>query len=175
MYMILEQKGIINLSCYPRITVVPYKDAFRVCAFLELMPVETLADSNFHWKTITLATFDNELDAHYCLWHLCHSLQAGVKSWATADVKRPTDVWQNAKKEIGTQLHIGRVIKTAVLRLSGFYEWTIEYDPRIKARYKDLFDDDYAIVKNKLHAELDSGVATQIKIKWAPQTREVSD
>ena len=165
--MILESKGIINLTCYPRITVVEYKDAFRVFAFLELMPVETLADSNLHWKTITLATFDDELDAHYCLWHLYHSLQSGEKSWNPENIKMPSDAWQTTKKEFrSTGFHIKNVVKTAFLCLSGFYQWTIEYDPNIVARYKDFSSDDYAAVEKMLRDKLDSELTKEIQIEW---------
>lgn len=165
--MILESEGIINLACYSRINVVVYNNKFQICAFLTNDPVTSLEDRNFDLKTITLATYDNELDANYCLWHLYHTLQSGENSWNPEDVKMPSDAWKATKKEFrSTELHIKNVVKTARLCLSGLYEWTIEYDPNIDVRYKKLPSADYAAAAEKLHNILDSELTKEIQIEW---------
>lgn len=169
MYMILESIGIINLACYPSINVVEYKNAFLLCAFLELVPVASLDDRSLDWKTITLATYDNELDAHYCLWHLFHSLQSGKKSWDPADVQRPCDAWETTQSELlRTRLNIKHWVKNATLCYSGFYEWTIEYDQRMEERYPTISSADNEEVEDKLRNILDSELAKKVEIKWAP-------
>ncbi len=169
MFMILESEGIINLACYSRINVVPYNNKFQICAFLTNDRVALLDDRNFDLKTITLATYDNELDANYCLWHLYHTLQSGEKSWNPEYVKMPSDAWKTTKKEFrSTELHIKNVVKTARLCLSGLCEWTIEYDPNITARYRNLSTDDYTAVEDKFRNILDSELTKEIQIEWTP-------
>lgn len=167
MYILLETEGLLNLSCYPRLTVVPYDSDFLICGFFSAVPPASLDAATIEWQTIRVASFDNALDAHYCLWHLFHSLKSGEVSWSLEDVTMPSVAWQITQKEMSqTKLNIRHWIETARLCFSGFYEWRIEYDVEVSKRYS-IVDGDTDAVENRLRSALSSELSASIEIKWA--------
>lgn len=115
MYVTTEKQGIINPSNYPRIDVYPDADIYVLCAFTERSP-----DRNEPEYRVTIATYNDRVDADYALIHLYRSLDIGENTWDPKNVPLLSDMWNKVKQKLSNEENVSEsfLIKSASLTLS---------------------------------------------------------
>lgn len=101
MYIKQESKGIINLICYPRTDILEGKDkkTYNLVIFSSY-DIDSESKNECYYKHgIVIKSFEKQVDAYYCLWHLWQSIDSGKKTWNPNDVPTPTSEWRQCLKD----------------------------------------------------------------------------
>ena len=166
MYMI-EDRGIINLTLYPRFNIIENNNAYRLCAFTCLeTDHEIKQNDNFRKEGLTLMTFENEVDAEYALWHLFGSFEdSHITTWDPDDVKKPSEIWKAIIEDYSNDEDIHEVLSASVLSLSNVKDIDIDigYDQSI-VNYRDITEEEMLSISD----ELKVAPLTTIKVRWNP-------
>lgn len=113
MYLTTEKQGIINPDNYPRIDVYLDADIYVLCAFTERSP-----DQNEPKHRITIATYNDRVDADYALIHLYRALDMGENTWNSKDVPLLSDIWNEVKQNLSNDQHVSNLIKNTSLDIT---------------------------------------------------------
>lgn len=127
MFVITENHGIINLSCFPQVDVVGYDGVWRVQAFYQKPP----GAPTFFLSGFTLAEFKEEIEARYSFCRLYSALKAGESVWDPRTAGWFSDLWGKAKKGLSSSgnPHIDLdILELLELEITGLREITIGYD-----------------------------------------------
>lgn len=165
MYMI-EDRGIINLTLYPRFNILERNNVYQLCAFTNLETDNQIEQNdNFRKEGLTLMTFENEVDAEYALWHLFASFKDNRTTWDTDEIKKPSEIWKTIKEDHSNVVNISKVLLESVLSVSGVQEIDIGCDQSILYLRGITKQDIYPISK-KLENKLKVPPITTIKVRW---------
>ena len=166
MYMI-EDRGIINLTLYPRFNILERNNVYKLCAFTCLEADYQIADDNSIYKDcLTLMAFENEVDAEYVLWHLFASFKDNrITTWDPEEIKKPSEIWETIKEDYSNEQYISEVLLDSVLSVSGVHEIDIGYDQR-SVNHKGITNQDIYPISNRLSKELRVAPITTIKVRW---------
>ena len=129
MYVATEKHGIVNLTCYPRIDVVTANNSWVLHAFRHADVIK----SNFEGTLsgVSLATFDEEIEANYSYCNLFSSLESGKSTWDPKAVGSFSDLWEKVKQEIPSVTSVPQAsLEKLELSISGLQEITIAYPRR---------------------------------------------
>ena len=126
MFVITENHGIINLSCFPQVDVIEHDGVWQLQAFYQKPPnAPTVFLSGF-----SLAEFKEEIQAKYSFCCLYSALEAGLSVWDPRTVQWFSDLWGKAKKELSSfnnpHVDLDR-LNLLELKITGLREITIGY------------------------------------------------
>ena len=108
MHITTKEKGIINPDNYPRIDIYPDAGDYLLCAFTERDP-----DQNAPKQRITIAIYNEKVDADYALIHLYRALDMAKNTWHSKDVPLLSDIWNKVKQKLSNDQHVSELIKNA--------------------------------------------------------------
>lgn len=132
MYITTEEQGIINPDNYPRIDVYPDADIYVLCAFTERSP-----NQNEPEHRITIATYNDRVDADYALIHLYRSLDMAKNTWNSKDVPLLSDIWNEVKQKLSNDKHVSDLIENASLNITLPDKLTITLPYPLADKYVD--------------------------------------
>lgn len=108
MHITTEEKGIINPDNYPRIDIYSDAGTYLLCAFTERDP-----DRSAPKQRITIAAYNEKIDADYALIHLYRALDMAKNTWHSKDVPLLSDMWNKVKQKLSNDQHVSEFIKNA--------------------------------------------------------------
>ena len=160
------EEGLINLNCYSRVDIVEDASIWSLAAFMEVNTTD--------FSGISLAEFDEEVEARYNLCCLYSALEAGETVWDPCEVEPFLDLWDKAKKALSAEnkLHSpvpSYVLNTLKLNITGLREITIKNIRGNRAR--SITDAEKDAVEKRIKHTLPS-VARSWKIEWEDIIRE---
>ena len=113
MYITTQENGIINPDNYPRIDVYSDADTYVLCAFTERSP-----DQSDPKQRITIAVYNEKVDADYALIHLYASLNMGEKTWDSKNAPLLSEAWDEVKQKFSNDQQASKLIKDAFLNIA---------------------------------------------------------
>lgn len=167
---IIEDRGIINLTLYPRFNILEHNNVYQLCAFTNLETDNHIEQNdNFRKEGLTLMTFENDVDAEYALWHLFASFKDNrITTWDTDKIKKPSEIWETIKEDHAHEQYMSKVLSESVLSVSGVQEIDIGYDQSIGPDNITI-EKLMSVIKQKLENELKVASITpilSIKVRW---------
>ena len=143
MFILTQNNEIINLHHYPRVCVQPNTGS-------ELIAVTALAEQTFDPRkdTITIAIFDNSMDADYARNDLFKAIATGRPAWNVNAIKSLSDIWNKVKADNESL----PLINKAELSVSNLNELTITYPSYYRGT--ENVDNNIEIVKPELQKAL---------------------
>ena len=163
---IIEDRGIINLTLYPRFNILERNNVYQLCAFTNLETDNQIEQNdNFRKEGLTLMAFENEVDAEYALWHLFASFKNRITTWDTDEIKKPSEIWETIKKEYANEQYIPELLLETVLSVSGVQEIVIGYNQSI-VTHRYITDQDMHPISKGLKNALQVPPIATIKVRW---------
>ena len=121
MYIITENNGIINLDHYPRVGIYQHQETHILSAI-------TVPDSIKRGdERITIAKYNQRVDADYTLLSLYSALAMGSNTWDPRSVISISQLWCEVKQEFSSDNNIWGLTKNAILNLIDTNKLTITY------------------------------------------------
>ena len=108
MYITTEDNGIINSDNYPRIDVYSDDDTYLLCAFTERDP-----DQSDPKQRISIAVYNEKVNADYALIHLYRSLDMEKNTWDSKNVPRFSDMWNEVKQKLSNNQRLSKLVNNA--------------------------------------------------------------
>ena len=143
MFVITENHGIINLSCFPQVDVIEHDGVWLLQAFYQ----KPLNAPTFFLSGFPLAEFKEEIEARYSFCRLYSALEAGESVWDPRTVGWFSDLWGKAKKELSSSgnPHIDLdILEQLELEITGLREITISYDSA------DIYENERRGIESKI-------------------------
>lgn len=154
MFIMTEKHEIINLNYYARIKV----DRNEIKASVK---PTILGDKGDTSVSITVASFDESMDADYALHDLFKAIADGKPIWNVNTVTSLSSVWNTIRAEQGSVALMDRV----KLSVSGLNEFTVTY-PSYHKGTNDA-DKNIEIVKSELLKALGGDSAIIVRPEFA--------
>ncbi len=150
MHITTEERGIINPDNYPRIDIYPDAETYLLCAFTERDP-----DQSASKQRITIAVYNEKIDADYALVHLYRALDMAKNTWHSKDVPLLSDVWDKVKQKLSNDQHVSDFIKNASIDVTLPDQLTIKIPyPFPEKKIDDKETDFITIQATKVSTEL---------------------
>ena len=152
-YINTEDDKIINLDHYCSIEVDRPLRATR-CKLIAVLPTTTKTERD---RNETIATFKNEIDAHYSRSHLLKAIADSKPLWDVNTVKSLSEAWCKVKEDNPSMDFLSKI---EIISVSGLGEITIAY-PIIYQGTGTLGDK-----KKEVETLLINVLDEHIKFKW---------
>ena len=165
MFVITENHGIINLSCFPQVDVVGYSGVWRLQAFYQKPPnAPTFSVSGF-----PLAEFKEEIEARYSFCRLYSALEAGESVWDPRTVGWFSDLWGKAKKGLSSSGN-REILELLELEITGLREIIIGYDST------DIYESGKRAIEEKIQDTLRAADPMQSSLtRWEIDWKDLED
>lgn len=145
MYIKTTEHGIINLDHYPRVAVSYDQKSYLLCVFTEKNP------SNPKNPKITIAKYNERVDADYALAELYCVLGTGGSTWDPGSAPLVSDIWYMVKLNHQRDTEIRALTKDVILKVTGTGNIIIEYSSEYDNRWdKDALETKQQIVGDDL-------------------------
>ena len=108
MYITTQENGIINSDNYPRIDVYSDDDTYVLCAFTERDP-----DQSGPKQRISIAVYNEKVNAYYALVHLYRSLDMEKNTWDSKNVSLFSDIWDKVKQKLSNDQRLSKLVNNA--------------------------------------------------------------
>ena len=105
MYITTENNGIINSDNYPRIDVYSDDNTYVLCAFTERDP-----DQSDPKQRISIAVYNEKVNAYYALIHLYRYLDMEKNTWDSKNVPLFSDIWDKVKQKLSNDQRLSKLV-----------------------------------------------------------------
>lgn len=144
MHITTEERGIINPDNYPRIDIYPDVETYLLCAF-----TERGLDQSEPKQRITIAAYNERVDAYYALLHLYRALDMAKNTWHSKDVPLLSDIWNTVKQKLSNDQHVSEFIKDASIDVTLPDQLTIKIPNPFPEKKIDDKDTDFITIQAK--------------------------
>lgn len=144
MHITTEERGIINPDSYPRIDIYPEAETYLLCAF-----TERDLDQSEPKQRITIAVYNEKVDAYYALIHLYRALDMAKNTWHSKDVPLLSDIWNKVKQKLSNDQHVSDLIKNASIDVTLPDQLTIKIPYSFAEKKIDDKETDFITIQAK--------------------------
>ena len=164
MFIMTENNRIVNLNCYPSITIEtdrgePNKYILRAISG---------TDSEGVLLGYPIATFNEKADADYAFYNLFEAMTAEKPTWNAKTTEPLSSLWSKVKQEFPTDIISPDSLAKLELNVSDLHEITITYPRRGQSGAPIGTSKEEPDIEKKLIEVLNTQPSTEVewKVKW---------